>query len=322
MAAMVESPEFFSTRPTGIYCASGFIRFDATGTPTLEDHDRDHRCRHTLPGSWSQDAFAGIPANTLMGTLFFGTFKGDDDKDSKIDLLGEVFGSAALGYATKLRQPRAFIFWGKTAKNGKSQMLDVVRDLLPPSAVASVTAASMGDERHVVGLVGKQLNASDELSSSSAIATEIFKAVVTGEPVQGRDVYKSRVEFRSIGASSVGLASFFSIARSRRQNGSRVLAGALVKRTGAAREGCPRSHRGKRGGYNFQIYLPITIGVAPAPASQRVEEQLAEGAVIGNRLIGVTGGEELTYRQCRRLGNRDRRGGPRALEEQVEHCEQ
>jgi phage/plasmid-associated DNA primase len=56
----------------------------------------------------------------------------------------------------------------------------------------------MGDERHIVGLVGKLLNASDELSSAAAIASETFKAVVTGEPVQGRDVYKSRVEFRPV----------------------------------------------------------------------------------------------------------------------------
>jgi phage/plasmid-associated DNA primase len=56
----------------------------------------------------------------------------------------------------------------------------------------------MGDERHIIGLVGKLLNASDELSSAAAIASETFKAVVTGEPVQGRDVYKSRVEFRPV----------------------------------------------------------------------------------------------------------------------------
>jgi phage/plasmid-associated DNA primase len=55
----------------------------------------------------------------------------------------------------------------------------------------------MGDERHVIGLVGKLLNASDELSTA-AVASDTFKSVVTGEPVQGRDVYRSRVEFRSM----------------------------------------------------------------------------------------------------------------------------
>ena len=76
--------------------------------------------------------------------------------------------------------------------------MDLARGLLPISAISSVTAARMGDERHVIGLAGKLLNASDELSSSSAIASETFKAIITGEPVDGRDVYKSRVEFRPV----------------------------------------------------------------------------------------------------------------------------
>ena len=42
---------------------------------------------------------------------------------------------------------------------------------------------SIGDPPNVriVGLVGKLLNASDELTSAAAIASETFKAVITGE---------------------------------------------------------------------------------------------------------------------------------------------
>ena len=113
-------------------------------------------------------------------------------------MLAEIIGGAALGYGTRLRQPRAAILKGETAENGKSAIFDLARGLLPPSAVCSVTAGRIGDERHIIGLVGKLLNASDELSSAAAIAGDTFKAVVTGEPVQGRDVYKPRVEFRPV----------------------------------------------------------------------------------------------------------------------------
>lgn len=68
---------------------------------------------------------------------------------------------------------------------------------MPTSAICSVPAAKMGDERHVVESIGKLLNASDELSIE-AIASNTFKSIVTGDPIQGRDVYKSRVEFRSV----------------------------------------------------------------------------------------------------------------------------
>jgi phage/plasmid-associated DNA primase len=139
--------------------------------------------------------FATMP---LLTRLLDGIFLSDSDAEEKRQLLAEIAGSAALGYASKLRQPKAAIFEGKTAENGKSQVLDLFRGLLPPEAVASIPAAKMGDERFVVGLVGKHLNAADELSGAEASASEIFKAVVTGEPVTGRDVYRSAVTFRSI----------------------------------------------------------------------------------------------------------------------------
>ena len=196
-AALCTASDFFETRPTGINCASGFITFASDGTPAIEPHDRDHRCRHTLPGRWKVGNEGRPAEGSLLHLLLDGVFQGDADAAEKVNLLSEVCGSAALGFATKLIQPRAVILFGQTAENGKSQILDLARGLLPPNAVCSLPAARMSDERHIVGLVGKLLNASDELSAA-AIASDTFKSVVTGEPVQGRDVYKSRAEFRPV----------------------------------------------------------------------------------------------------------------------------
>jgi P4 family phage/plasmid primase-like protien len=196
LATLVTDKDFFVQPPIGINCASGFIRFTVDGQPRVEPHSPDHRCRHTLTAKWNE--LRALSPDTLLHKLLTGVFLGDADADDKIQLLGEIFGAAALGYATKLLQPRATVLKGERAENGKSQILDLARGLLPASAICSVTAARMGDERHIVGLVGKLLNASDELSSSAAIASETFKAIVTGEPVEGRDVYKSRIEFRPI----------------------------------------------------------------------------------------------------------------------------
>jgi hypothetical protein len=109
---------------------------------------------------------------------------------------GDAQGSKAEGQ-TRLLQPRAVVLHGRTAENGKSQILQLARGLLPANAICCVPASQMGDDKHVLGMVGKLLNASDELSAE-AIASDAFKAVVTGDPLQGRDVYKSRVEFRSV----------------------------------------------------------------------------------------------------------------------------
>jgi putative DNA primase/helicase len=56
----------------------------------------------------------------------------------------------------------------------------------------------MSDERYLPWLIGKHLNAADELSGASAIASDAFKAIVTGEPVTGRDVYRPAVTFRPV----------------------------------------------------------------------------------------------------------------------------
>lgn len=194
LAALLLEESFFAEAATGINCATGFIQFDTNGTPSLLLHDPAHRCRHTLTGKWSPDM--SLPAKNLLESLLQGVFEGDADANEKRKLLAEICGAAALGYATKVIQPRAIILKGERAENGKSQILDLARGLLPSSAISTLSAAKMGDERHIIGLAGKLLNASDELSSSAAIVSDTFKAIITGEPVDGRDVYKSRVEFR------------------------------------------------------------------------------------------------------------------------------
>jgi putative DNA primase/helicase len=47
-----------------------------------------------------------------------------------------------------------------------------------------------------VKLVGKLLNTSDELGTAEAIASDRFKAIITGEPSTGRDVYRPAIDFR------------------------------------------------------------------------------------------------------------------------------
>ncbi|MEE9126500.1 MAG: phage/plasmid primase, P4 family, partial [Planctomycetota bacterium] len=192
---MLNRPRFFTDAPAGINCRSGFIRFGADGTPRLETHDREHRQRHVLPGSWTEGQ-SSVYEDSLLQRLLEGSFHGDQDAAAKCDLLAEVAGSAALGHATKLSAPKALVLHGPSAENGKSQMLDLLRGLLPTGAVSSIAPARFGNRTFAVHLAGKQLNAPDELGGSDAIASDQFKQIVTGEPLTARDVYRAAVEFR------------------------------------------------------------------------------------------------------------------------------
>ena len=62
--------------------------------------------------------------------------------------------------------------------------------------VVQIPANCFSDERFVVRLLGKHLNAADGSSSASAIASDAFKAIVTGEPVAARDVYAPAITIR------------------------------------------------------------------------------------------------------------------------------
>jgi hypothetical protein len=200
LAAILAQPHFFEAPAEGINASNGFVVFDPEdGTPSLVPHQRAHRCRHTLPGSfdrWVMETGEDPPEDSLLYKLLFGSFRDDADADDKRRLIGEIGGNAAIGRGTRLRQPKAFVFDGDRANNGKSQFLDLLRGTLPASAVSSLSPSKFGDERYIVHIRGKLLNAPDEMSSAAVIASDIFKQVVTGEPVSGRDVYKSVVTFR------------------------------------------------------------------------------------------------------------------------------
>jgi len=83
------------------------------GSTTLEPHNPAHRCRHTLPGHWQVGVNATPPETSLLHKLLEGVFRGDNDAKEKADLLSEICGVAALGYANKLMQPRAVVLWGR-----------------------------------------------------------------------------------------------------------------------------------------------------------------------------------------------------------------
>jgi P4 family phage/plasmid primase-like protien len=196
LGAILSEPAFFEARPRGVNCVSGFIAFQE-GAPELLPHAPEHRQQHVLPGRWEPGSPAEIPEDSLLARLLRGSFQGDPDADAKIDLIAEIAGAAALGHGTGHIAPKAVVLLGRTAENGKSQILDLLRGLLPPSAVSSVPPSKFGDERHVVKLAGKLLNTSDELGTARAIASDGFKAIITGEPMTGRDVYQPAIAFRS-----------------------------------------------------------------------------------------------------------------------------
>ena len=195
MTPLLSRRRFFAEAAAGINCYSGFIAFAADGTASLAPHSLDHRQRHVIAGHWPRDISHRAKTSSLLHRLLHGCFQGDQDKRAKVDLLAEVAGIAALGHATRIVQPKALVCVGKQAENGKSQVLAMLRSLLPKSAVSAISPARFDDRTFACHLMGKLLNAPDELAGTEAVASEIFKQIITGEPIMVRDVYRSAFEF-------------------------------------------------------------------------------------------------------------------------------
>lgn len=184
-----ENQSFFESFTEGMNCRNGLVILDDNGNPKLAESDREHRVRFTLDADYI-GARGKLPEDSLLHKLLNGCFLGDKDAADKINLIAEALGAAAFGMATKLKEPKAFIFLGETARNGKSTIADLFRAIFPASAVARVTPGVMHEEKHVIKLLGAAVNVADELSGA-AVAGEDFKSAVTGQPVDGRKLYQN-----------------------------------------------------------------------------------------------------------------------------------
>lgn len=193
--SIMARPNFFDATPVGINCMSGFIVIDNNGEVRVEAHHPNHRQRHVLPGRYPVQITDVRRTGSSLHRLLEGCFHGDDDAEEKTQLCAEVAASGVMGIATLIREPRAVVFYGPEAENGKSQLLELYRGLVL-TGTAAVPVSRFDDDKHVLRLIGKPLNAVDELGDSKRIASDRFKAVVTGDPILGRNVYSTTVEFR------------------------------------------------------------------------------------------------------------------------------
>lgn len=185
---------FFDEPVVGLNCENVVIEVDGKGAVRTRPHSPDDRFRFTIPAEFTLNTDMRPPKGSMLHTLLEGAFRGDPDAAGKFDLIGEILGAAAFGMATRLPQPKAFVFLGETASNGKSTVASLLRCLLPKSAVSSIPPSAYEDERRIINLAGKAANVADELSVS-AISGETFKAAVTGDPIEGRDLYRSAMTF-------------------------------------------------------------------------------------------------------------------------------
>lgn len=186
-------PRFFDNPAVALNAQNTVITVDAAGVVGTRPHDPDDRFRFTIPADFTLDTDMTPPVGSLLHKLLEGAFRDDADATDKMWLIAEILGAAAFGMATRLPQPKAFVFLGETAFNGKSTIASLLSCLLPDGTVSAIKPADFADPARIVHLAGKAANVADEISG--AVAGEVFKAAVTGNALEGRDLYRSAMTF-------------------------------------------------------------------------------------------------------------------------------
>ena len=182
MAAMVSSP-LVESEDNGINFANGWVGEDLV----IQDHAPKFGATFTLP-------FEYKPELAGRATRFF-EFLADcwgqePDFVDRVKALQECFAASIFGIAP--RYQRAFLMFGRPG-TGKTQILRILRSLLPPDAIGDLGPEYWGQQFALTQLIGKVVNICAELPESKLIAGSVFKQVVEGSECpteyKGRDIF-------------------------------------------------------------------------------------------------------------------------------------
>jgi len=189
VANMVQKP-LDECGEIGINFANGFLDADLV----LHEHAPKYGKTFTMP-------FNYVPARRHEAhkwLAYLETSWGDDpDYDDKVKALQEAFAATMFGVAPSFQ--RVILLHGKSG-SGKTQALEVLQAMMPPTAVCSMPPDLWSQRFAMTGMVGKTLNVCGELPEDSMISGEVFKKVVEGAQIPTEHKGQDGFEFKPFAA--------------------------------------------------------------------------------------------------------------------------
>ena len=191
-----QRPGFFAEGPRGIGFTDGFAIVTANGVE-LRPLSPEFRCRHGY-----DFAFTGAARPKRCLQFFDEVWRDDDDRAQKIALVQEFGGLALIGAGPRFQ--RCIVALGKTVavagqkngQNGKSQLGEILSGMMPECWCTRVPPQLFENEYRRAKLAGKRLNVVGELPEADIIASESFKAIIAGDPIEGRHIFHDPFDFR------------------------------------------------------------------------------------------------------------------------------
>lgn len=88
-----------------------------------------------------------------------------------------------------------FIFFGKTAGNSKSVLLEIQKNIIGPSNISHVGINELQERFNPAEIVGKLVNTVSELPECNVKSVDKLKAMVTGDEIKGERKFKDGFNF-------------------------------------------------------------------------------------------------------------------------------
>lgn len=152
----------------------------------LLPHDPSYGSRTQLPVNYQSDAFS------LRWWEFLKEIFPEDELYAKKGLMQQFFGYCLL---RDCRYQKALFMYG-TGANGKSTVLDVLQAMVGRENTSSLSLADLTQRFKAQFLRDKLINLATETNTRDPLATELLKAIISGDPITAEQKYGEQFQFR------------------------------------------------------------------------------------------------------------------------------
>lgn len=179
--------DFFTLAMSGIAFRNGFIRVTPQGVVMIRNsHTTRSRFAYDFPYNpeWRCERFGRV-----LGELF----APNQDAVQRKAMIMEFIGASLAGVVTQYQ--KALVFGGPPG-TGKSTVFEILKSIFPPNSVTAVLPEELQYQWEKARLAGVKLNACDDINGFTITAAGTFKAAISGNIIQGRQVGEQGFDFR------------------------------------------------------------------------------------------------------------------------------
>jgi putative DNA primase/helicase len=178
----------------GVNFRNGFLTKDLRFVP----HQPEQGMTYVLPYSYNPKLAGKCPK---FFNYLFKSWGQHPDYALKVEALREAMGATLFGLAPTLQ--RCFLLKG-AGNTGKSVLLNVISNLIPPEAQCHLSPEQWGGEFNRSRFMGKLLNVVHELPEKAQIDGSVFKQIISGETMDARYLYKNLFTYKPKSAHWIG----------------------------------------------------------------------------------------------------------------------